>query len=402
MRYVIVTPLPFALTPDQCYAVDELWGWYLAAELAAFSNVCVFAPRSIAFEPTIFSYIFPKNSSITFYPLPNCTNRFQFLIKLPRILYALSRNIKEEDLVHSVGAVYLPIGITANILCLLRRHKKRIFVLDEDYVANVALTIKSEKDTRKKVAYIMIRPLYDFIIKFCIATTPLTFVIGAALYKNYEKCGNVKKIHASWVRERDILAPKHIEEKLKNAAERGHCKILFAGRLIHIKGPLIAVKTVKVLKQRDVPVTLDIYGQGALLKELEDFVSLNDLSDVVSFKDLLRYDAFYRILRQYDVIIVPNVSGEQPRIIFDAMASGVAVVGSKIDSFTDIISDGDNGLLCTAGDPESFAFAIESLFTNTQLLARVLYGGIETAKENTIELMSAKRKQIIESVFSNR
>ncbi|MGB8311028.1 MAG: glycosyltransferase [Halobacteriota archaeon] len=402
MRYVIVTPLPFALTPDQCYAVDELWGWYLAAELAAFSNVCVFAPLSVTFEPTIFSYIFPKNSSITFYPLPNFTNRFQFLIKLPRILYALSRNIRKEDLVHSVGAVYLPIGITANILCLLRRHKKRIFVLDEDYVTNVALTIKSEKDTRKKVAYIMIRPLYDFIIKFCIATAPLTFVIGAALYKNYEKCGNVKKIHASWVRESDILAPKQIEEKLKNAGEGGHCKIIFAGRLIHIKGPLIAVKTVKVLKQRDVPVTLDIYGRGALLKELEDFVSLNDLSDVVSFKDLLRYDAFYRILRQYDVIIVPNVSGEQPRIIFDAMASGVAVVGSKIDSFTDIISDGDNGLLCTAGDPESFAFAIESLFTNTQLLARVLYGGIETAKENTIESMSTKRKQIIESVFFNR
>lgn len=402
MRYVIVTPLPFALTPDQCYAVDGLWGWYLTAELAAFNNVCVFAPLSVTFEPTIFSYIFPKNSSITFYPLPNFTNRFQFLIKLPKILYVLSRNIREEDLVHSVGAVYLPVGITANILCLLRRHKKRIFVLDEDYVTNVALTIKSEKDTRKKVAYIMIRPLYDFIIRFCIATSPLTFVIGAALYKNYEKCGNVKKIHASWVRESNVLAPKQIEEKLKNAGEGGHCKILFAGRLIHIKGPLIAIKTVKVLKQRDVPVTLDIYGRGALLKELEDFVTLNDLSDIVSFKDLLRYDAFYRILRQYDVIIVPNVSGEQPRIIFDAMANGVAVVGSKIDSFMDIISDGDNGLLCTAGDPESFAFAIESLFTNTPLLARVLYGGIETAKENTVESMSTKRKQIIESVFFNR
>jgi glycosyltransferase involved in cell wall biosynthesis len=401
MRYAIVTPLPFTLTPGQCYAVDELWGWYLTAELAAFSNVCVFAPLSATFEPTIFSYIFPKDSSITFYPLPNFTNRFQFLIKLPKILYELSRNIREEDLVHSVGAVYLPIGITANMLCLLRRHKKRIFVLDEDYVTNVALTIKSEKDTRKKVAYIIVRPLYDFIIKFCIATAPLTFVIGAALYKNYEKCGNVKKIHASWVRERDILAPKQIEEKLKNAEGR-HCKILFAGRLIHTKGPLIAVKTVKVLKQRDIPVTLDIYGRGALLKELEEFVSLNDLSDIVSFKDLLRYDAFYRSLRQYDVIIVPNVSGEQPRIIFDAMASGVAVVGSKIDSFTDIISDGDNGLLCTGGDPESFAFAIESLFTNTQLLARVLYGGVETAKENTIESMSKKRKQIIENVFYSR
>jgi len=402
MRYVIVTPLPFALTPDRCYAVDELWGWYLTAELATFGNVCVFAPLSVAFEPAIFSYVFPENSSITFYPLPNFTNRFQFLIQLPKIVYALSRNIREEDIVHSVGTVYLPVGITANILCLLQRRKKRIFVLDEDYVTNVALTIKSEKDTRKKVAYLMIRPLYDFVIKFCIATAPLTFVVGAALYKNYEKCGNVKKIHASWVRERDILAPTYIEEKLKNVGKGGHCKILFAGRLIHIKGPLIAVKAAKVLKQRGVPVTLDIYGRGALLKELEDFVSSNDLSDIISFKDLLRYDAFYRILRQYDIIIAPNVSGEQPRIIFDAMASGVAVVGSKINSFMDIISDGDNGLLCTPGDPESFAFAIENLCTNTQLLTRVLYGGIETVKENTIESMSAKRKQIIERVFFSR
>ena len=149
-------------------------------------------------------------------------------------------------------------------------------------------------------------------------------------------------------------------------------------------------------------MALDIYGQGALLRELEDFVTLHDLSDVVTFKGMLRYASFYPILRQYDAIVVPNISGEQPRIIFDAMANGVAVIGSEIDSFTDIISNGDNGLLCTAGDPESFAFAIESLFKNRELLAKLLHGGIKTVGENTIESTSAKRKQIIESVFYNR
>ena len=402
MRYVIVTPIPFALTPNQCYAVDELWGWYLAAELATFNNVCVFAPFSATFEPSEFPYIFPKDSPIIFYPLPNFANRSQFLIQWPKILYVLSKNIRREDLVHSVGSVRLPVGITANILFLLRGHKKRIFVLDEDYVTNIALTIQSENDVLKKAAFVMIRPLYEFIIKFCIATAPLTFVVGAALYKSYEKYGNVSKIHASWVRENDIIVPMQIEEKLKNGLERGRCKILFAGRLIYIKGPLIAVKGVKVLKERGVPVALDIYGQGALLRKLEDFVTLNDLSDVVTFKGMLRYASFYPILRQYDAIVVPNISGEQPRIIFDAMANGVGVVGSKIDSFTDIISNGDNGLLCTAGDPESFAFAIESLFKNRELLAKVLHGGIKTVGENTIESTSAKRKQIIESVFFNR
>jgi glycosyltransferase involved in cell wall biosynthesis len=402
MRYVIVTPIPFALTPDQCYAVDELWGWYLTAELATFNHVCVFAPLSATFESYEFPYIFPKDVSITFYPLPHFANRSQFLIRWPKILYVLSKNIRREDLVHSVGSVRLPVGITAHILCLLRGHKKRIFVLDEDYVTNIALTIQSENDVLKKAAFVVIRPLYEFIIKFCIATAPLTFVVGAALYKSYEKYGNVRKIHASWVRKNDILVPMQIEEKLKNGLERGRCKILFAGRLIYIKGPLIAVKAVKVLKERGVPVALDIYGQGALLRELQDFVTLNDLSDGVTFKGVLHYASFYPMLKQYDAIVIPNISGEQPRIIFDAMANGVAVVGSEIDSFTDIISHGVNGLLCTAGNPESFAFAIECLFKNKQLLTKILHGGIKTVEENTIELTSAKRRQIIESVFYNR
>ncbi len=399
MRYVIVTPIPFAVTPDQCYAVDELWGWYLTAELATFDDVCVFAPLSAPFEPREFPYIFPKDSPITFYPLPYCATRSQFLIKLPKILHVLSKNIKRDDLVHSVGSVRLPVGIAANILLLLRGHKKRIFVLDEDYVSNIALTIQSEKDALKKVAFFVIRPLYEFIITFCIATTPLTFAVGAALYKRYKHYGNVRKIHASWVRAGDIMEPMYVEEKVKNSAERGRCRILFAGRLIYIKGPFIAVKAVSIVAERGIPVTLDIYGEGVLLRDLEEFATVHGLSDVVTFNGVLRYAFFYPTLRQYDVIIVPNISREQPRIIFDAMANGVAVIGSKIDSFTDIILNGDNGLLCTAGDPESFAGAIESLFKNSELLTRVLYGGITTVRENTIESMSAKRKQIIESIF---
>jgi glycosyltransferase involved in cell wall biosynthesis len=402
MRYVIVTPMPFALTPDQRYAVDELWGWYLAAELATFNNVCVFAPLSATFEPNEFPYIFPRDQPIIFCALPYFANRPQFLTKFPKTLYVLCKNIRREDLVHSVGSVRLPVGITANILCLLRGHRQRIFVLDEDYVTNIALTIQSENDGLKKAAFVMIRPLYEFIIRFCIATAPLTFVVGAALCKRYEKYGNVREIRASWVRENDIIAPIQIEGKLKDGLERERFKILFAGRLIYIKGPLIAIKAIKVLKERGVPVVLDIYGQGALLKELQDFVTLNDLSDVVTFKGVLHYASFYPILRQYDAIVVPNISGEQPRIIFDAMANGVAVVGSKIDSFTDIISNGVNGLVCTAGDPESFAFAIESLFKNRELLAKVLHGAIKTVGENTIESTSVKRRHIIESVFYNR
>jgi glycosyltransferase involved in cell wall biosynthesis len=58
---------------------------------------------------------------------------------------------------------------------------------------------------------------------------------------------------------------------------------------------------------------------------------------------------------------VPNLSSEQPRIIFDVMANGLVVIGLT-NPFKGIIKSGINGILCDPRNPESFALAVQRLY----------------------------------------
>ena len=108
-------------------------------------------------------------------------------------------------------------------------------------------------------------------------------------------------------------------------------------------------------------------------------------------------EPFYNTLREYDAILVPNLSGEQPRVIFDAMANAVVVIGSNIRSLSSIIKSGVNGILCNPRNPKDFASAIQKLYEDKELQERIIHAGIKTIEENTIESIHMRRMKIIDS-----
>lgn len=350
------------------------------------------------YDQNKFPYTFPKGS-VHFHSLPTFKTPIQFLIKLPKILYILFRDIQKEDIIHSTGTAYPPLGLMANILCLLKGCKKRIVVFDADFISDLELFITSERNLFKRFIYVLIKRFYSFIFRFCIAHSPLTFVVGGSLYRRYKHYGHVVKIYASWVKEKDIISPIDLKKKIHDFFERDEIRLCFAASLIPKKNPTCAIHVAKILKDRGVKFILDVFGKGPMQKELGEVVEKYGLSNHVTFKGVIPYGKqFYEALRRYDVILVPNLSGEQPRIIFDAMANGVVVIGADIKSF-DVISNGENGILCNPRDPESFAFAVENLYKNKDALEKLIYAGIKTVKRNTIESIHKKRIQIIEDIF---
>jgi len=127
-----------------------------------------------------------------------------------------------------------------------------------------------------------------------------------------------------------------------------------------------------------------------------------ELEDTVKFWGILPYgDPFYEALREHDVILVPNLSGEEPRIIYDAMANGTVVIGADLRSFS-IISNYSNGILCDPQNPACFADAVEKLYKNKQLLNEIAYKGLETMEKNSMESMHEGRKKHILKTFYNR
>jgi len=403
MRYVLITWLPFSLTEKGHYKIDiDGWYWDLKAHMEQFEDLHVFAPMKPELSEEDSKNIF-TGDEITFHPLPYFDNQRQFLGNLPKIVSIIAREINKDDIVHNTATALPPLGLTANFICLLKGYKKRVLIFDADFIADLDLYSKSAGNPLSKTFYLILKTFYSPLFKFSIKNTPLVLVGGENLLDRYKDEGKVIRYKTSWVKKKDIISESQLEEKMKDSLKE-RINLCFSATLIPKKNPSCAIEAVKILKERNIPVKLSImpipFKGDTLEEELKEMVIKNDLSDVVDFWGIVPYgEPFYKAIRDHDAILVPNLSGEEPRIIYDALANGTAVIGANLKGFS-IISTDKNGILCDPTNPKCFADAVEKLYWNKDLLREITFNGLETMKINTIENMHKSRKEhILQTLF---
>ncbi|MGF7119236.1 glycosyltransferase family 4 protein [Methanobacterium oryzae] len=400
MRYVLITWLPFSQTEKGLYKIDiDGWYWDLKAHLEQFHDLHVFAPMK--------TDLLPDSSDITntfspdeikFHPLPYFENQKQFILKLPKIVSIIAREIHRDDIIHNTATAVPPLGLITNFICLMKGYKKRLLIFDADFISDLELYNRTADNFLSKAFYLLLKQVYSPLFKFSIKNTPLVLVGGENLLDRYKYEGKVIRYKTSWVKKKDIISKSQLERKIEYSLKDGF-NLCFAATLIPKKNPVCAIEAVKILKERGIPCKLNIlpipFKGDTLDEELKELIKKYNLADIVKIWGIVPYgEPFYNALREHDAILVPNLSGEEPRIIYDAMANGTVVIGSNLKGFS-IISTNQNGILCDPTDPKCFADAVEKLYKNKDLLKKIVLNGLNTMEINTIENMHESRKKYI-------
>jgi glycosyltransferase involved in cell wall biosynthesis len=406
-RVLIVWHLPFAITGDGCFAVDTLSGWNIEPtsqdDLSDNTTNTIFlAPRDFSYSPDKYPLVINKGERISFHTLYNWHNTISFVDtgllprlgrlvafskQLPAIILRLWKEMASCDIVWSSPTLYPPVGIMANIIGYLRR-KKRMFLIESDTESTLELRIRASSKARA-ILFKCVKCIYAGVVRFCVRTSQCTFVLGDAIFSRYANCGHIFKSHASWVHEKDIISPAELEEKI-DAMPQNDLKVMLASGLVPQKGVRYAVDAARIfIKEMEIPASLDMYGEGPMRKLLEDMVESYGLSDAVHFKGVIPYGGpFYACLRAHDCILIPNLTGELPRILFDALANGTAVIASNIESISGVVSDGFNALLVAPADPLEIAHAIKKLHLDRTLLINIVRNGVDTVRSYTSESLA--------------
>lgn len=158
-------------------------------------------------------------------------------------------------------------------------------------------------------------------------------------------------------------------------APQGRLRVLYLGRLMPEKGLDTALQA---LARLDAVSTLDIIGSGPELAHLQQRTAALRLTERVTFTPWLPSDAVAGRLAQADVLILPSQSRpnwqEQfGRVLIEAMAVGVPVVGSNCGEIPNVI--GEAGLTFSEGDAQGLAAALAALRDNpANYTARVVAG----------------------------
>jgi glycosyltransferase involved in cell wall biosynthesis len=121
--------------------------------------------------------------------------------------------------------------------------------------------------------------------------------------------------------------------------------VLFVGRLAKDKGLWDLLDAIEMLNS----VSLRIAGDGPLFGSLKTAVNQRDLP-----VELLGYRSdIPELMQQSDVLVLPSYREGTPRVITEALASGLPVVSTRIAGIPEQVDEGETGYLIEPGDVDA-------------------------------------------------
>jgi glycosyltransferase involved in cell wall biosynthesis len=147
-------------------------------------------------------------------------------------------------------------------------------------------------------------------------------------------------------------------------------RILCIGTLHEVKGQRHLIAAARLLAEHGTPFHLSFVGDGPDRPELEALAAGVGPPGAVAFLGQLTRDRIVELLADADLLVAPSVptaSGKRegiPVVLIEAMASGVAVVASRLSGIPELVEDGVTGLTVTPGDPAGLADAIGTLLAD--------------------------------------
>lgn len=155
---------------------------------------------------------------------------------------------------------------------------------------------------------------------------------------------------------------------------------LYVGGLIERKGLKTLLEALTDRHVTECHVELYLAGEGPQLDKLKAVVSANGLAQRVRFLGKVPRNRVHLWMNAADVLVLPSYSEGRPNVILEAMASGTPVVATAVGGTTELVADGENGLLFTAGDVAALSSCLTKVLRNPDLATALARGGPETIR----------------------
>jgi len=179
--------------------------------------------------------------------------------------------------------------------------------------------------------------------------------------------------------------------------------ILFVGRQEKRKGLPYLLEAYARLKAERPDLRLIIVGpDGGIRPACQRFISQHGVEDVV-FTDFVADEELPRYYKTGDVFCAPNTGHESlGLIILEAMAAGTPIVASNIEGFSDVLTDGVQGLLVPPRDSDALYAALKRLLSDSAMREVMGQAGARQAQKYSWEEVSGRVLKYYQETISSR
>ena len=394
-HYLLVMNVPFYRDGDGALSAGDMWFKDLVEHLSYLRNFSIACPcvDGSPAEATIPITRDGRFAGVPIIALSSPTSTMNAIIRLPITAMRLWRAMRHVDIVHT-GVAGWPIPYGWVVTPMARLLRKKLVIIVESAPWRIAPGLPSSFKARLTAS------VYERLAKWCVSRSDLAIFTQDEYRRSFlpqrPETGHV--IHASWIDASSVISDAQAGAIWREKLERGQRElaILFVGRLDRQKGVAVLLDAIRSMASKQTRVTLDILGSGGLLPmciqvsdELRGPTRVNVLGTV-------DYGApLFELLTRYHAVVVPSISDEQPRIVYDAYSQGVPVLGTRTAGLRDCIIDDKTGWLVEPNNADALALLIERATTNIGALQTMGMEALGVARSMTHQRMHRERHRLL-------
>jgi len=392
--YVLFTRIHLVKAKSGRIFCDELWAKDLLLHLGYISNLRICCP--VVYSDDVCELVDITDYGVNcFFELRKDNGFFSVLKNIIPNFIGVIKACKGARIVHSGGAGWaFPLSFYLLLI-------KPFFSFQWIVLIESSFWMLSKKEKRP-IRKIIVHYMFSMLLSQCVKLADARIFTQSFYRKFFLKEVRERTLvaPASWVDQAVILSPEKVKKRVR--ARKGNTiEMLFPARLEVNKGVGVLFDAIESLKTINIPVNITLMGSGSMVQACQDFALMDFGKIKVIYMEPVRYGKdFFDIISEYDVVLVPNLKEEQPRIIFDAFSQGVCVIASDTTGISDITIDGENAVICKSGDYQSLADGIFYVANNPDILHEFGLNGLSHVRGKTHSKMHIERYQFLSEILN--
>ena len=269
--------------------------------------------------------------------------RRRVVLAIPQLVGYLRRNNP-----NAVISILTHVNIISLVTTILAFYKGRLILTEH---SSVSQNLIKQPGCKNKIMIMLMKLFYPY--------ADMVIAVSAQLMHELEKIANLKNVTCIY-NPVDISLPadEDINFLEKSVSSRPNTQYLVAtvGRLTKAKNFALLIKSIEIVR-KEIPVILNIIGEGEERENLERLINERNLSNHVFLHGYSDYPKMW--MRSSDLFVLSSSWEGLPLVVVEALAMGVTVVATDCHTGpAEILENGRYGYLVPVNDPEKMAEAI--------------------------------------------
>lgn len=191
-----------------------------------------------------------------------------------------------------------------------------------------------------------------------------------------------------------VIVPNPVQVSATKKTVSSEFVVATAGRLNHQKNHFMLIDAMALVHKEYPQVKCRIYGEGDLRPVLQEYIERHELASIVSLEG--NHTDIHEKLAECSLFVLTSEFEGLSNALIEAMMIGLPCISTDYDGVSEIIHNGQNGIVVRRKDSTTLADSIKSLVEDQVEAERLAFAALKTAEYYKAEVVLKAWEHVID------